>query len=322
MPISPTIEMLTMVRVLEATLTRFGQLGRRARIVITVGGDIDLDDLIGRLPWIDPDRIEFRSCPRLLYNRFGIFGTVMHRLNHRYESDVVVLADADLVIAGRLNDLVRHLRRSPEVSGVIAHATPFTDGHDLWDEIFRSTELQPPERPYEYSGWPLMDPNKNRPSIPNSPAPRTPAYFNLGLVGGPRTTIAKIGSCYEEMFIATRRALGTTVFAAQIALTLSIARLRIPHRALPMRFNFANDPRLEALHPEELRDIRVVHLLRNHQGVNKRRLYRGVDDLRAMAARYDLSGANEAARRSLSEVLVELEAAPTAIGEIGETAWW
>jgi hypothetical protein len=29
-PISPTIEMLTMVRVLEATLTRFGQLGRRA----------------------------------------------------------------------------------------------------------------------------------------------------------------------------------------------------------------------------------------------------------------------------------------------------
>lgn len=321
--ISPTIEMLTMARVFDATLARFGGMGRRARVVVTVGADQVPDDLPTRLPWADPDRIEFRRCPEDLYARRGIWGTVTRRLQYDHSADVAVLADADLVVTGRMDDLANRVRAEPAITGLIAHATPFRDGGDRWDDIFAAAGLGPPERTHQYTGWPYMAWQRDGgwQAAEEPPHRWAPPYFNHGFVAAPGALLNAVGRVYEHMLDAAA-AVVDTVFVGQIALTLAIVHLDLPRAELPMRYNFGNDPRLEALHPDELRDVRAVHVLRRHQGVEKKELYAGIDRIKELVARTSLWGANEAMRRSLGAVLPELETAPTVLGEVGTTRWW
>jgi len=321
-PISPTVEMLTMVRVLSATLFRFSGVGRRGRIVVTVGAEAIPQDLEARLPWLDPDQVEIRPCPDELFARRGIQGTAMRRMEYDFAAEVVVLLDADLIVTGRLDDLVDELSYQPAIAGVIAHATPFKDGTDHWPELYEAAGLPAPQRPYRYTGWPYMawQQHAGWEAATNEPAVLAPPYFNFGVVGGPSELVARIPAEFENLLNVVSRATNTP-FRGQIALTLALEKLGIPHRGLPMRYNFGNDVRLEALHPRELEEIRIVHVLRRHQGVDKRELYRSVQGLREMVDRTHLWGANEAARRALAAVIDELESTPTVIGRVARTAW-
>ena len=51
-------------------------------------------------------------------------------------------------------------------------------------------------------------------------------------------------------------------FYEQIALPYAIEKAGLACRALPMRFNFPNDPVAEAQHPEEAGQIVNIHYLR------------------------------------------------------------
>jgi hypothetical protein len=51
-------------------------------------------------------------------------------------------------------------------------------------------------------------------------------------------------------------------FSGQVALTLAIAATRSKAWALPMRYNFPNDPIAEQMYPEELNAVTVFHYLR------------------------------------------------------------
>ena len=69
-----------------------------------------------------------------------------------------------------------------------------------------------------------------------------------------------------------------------------------------MRFNFANDVFLEALHGQELPHAAILHLLRDHQGIYKTRLYRDRHNVEEMLARRDLRGINLMAQDVLRQI--------------------
>jgi hypothetical protein len=92
-----------------------------------------------------------------------------------------------------------------------------------------------------------------------------------------------------------------TMYRVQIAVSLAVTRFALRFRALPFRWNFVNDPLLEALHAAELGDVRIIHLLRKHQ-LHKDEVYASLESVEAMFARTDLRVINALAQRLLGEL--------------------
>jgi hypothetical protein len=119
-----------------------------------------------------------------------------------------------------------------------------------------------------------------------------------------------VGSAIYELMAAVD-AVERTIYRVQIAVSLAVTRFGLPFRALPFRWNFVNDPLLEALHAGELGDVRIIHLLRRHQ-INKDELFASLDNVEAMLARTDLRVINELAQQLLGELHPRVKAEGTA----------
>jgi hypothetical protein len=127
-----------------------------------------------------------------------------------------------------------------------------------------------------------------------------PPYFNLGVLAAPAAVMRRVGSAIYELMTAVD-AVERIIYRVQIAVSLAVTRFGLPFRALPFRWNFANNPDLEAIHASELGDVRIIHLLRKHQ-IHKDELYASLDNVEAMLARTDLRVINELAQRLLGEI--------------------
>ena len=112
----------------------------------------------------------------------------------------------------------------------------------------------------------------------------------------------RLGEVVYELMAQVDRVVDT-FFKCQIAVSLAVVREHLPYVCLPMRYNFANDPLLEALHASELPHLTILHLLRDHQGVDKQRVFASLGAMEALAAREDLKVVNLRARDVLREVL-------------------
>jgi hypothetical protein len=226
-----------------------------------------------------------------LFHRETWFGTACERFRHDFSSDVVLMLDADTLIAGPLDELIETAWRSTAVCGVVAHVPPLSS-RDQWLEIYRRCGLGPLKTPCEHTGWGYMfsDPTLRY----------CPPYFNLGVLAAPATMARAIGSeIYELMTVVDQ--VQRTSYRVQLAVSLAITKLGLSFRALPFRWNFVNDPLLEALHAAELDDVRIIHLLRRHQ-VHKDEVYASLENVDAMLQRADLRVINALAQRVLAEL--------------------
>ncbi len=127
-----------------------------------------------------------------------------------------------------------------------------------------------------------------------------PPYFNLGVLAAPASAMRTLGGAIYELMTAVD-AVERTMYRVQIAVSLAVTRFGLPFRALPFRWNFVNDPLLEALHASELGDVRIIHLLRQHQ-LYKNEIYASLENVEAMLARTDLRVINALAQRLLGEL--------------------
>jgi hypothetical protein len=84
-------------------------------------------------------------------------------------------------------------------------------------------------------------------------------------------------------------------FDAQLALTAAIAELGLPAMALPMRYNMANQPLIEAIHHTEVDEAVILHLLHEHQ-FRRAEAFASLASLDALLARTDLRATNELAQ--------------------------
>ena len=290
-PVSPTPTFLNMAHYLTHSLRARGGRYRDAPIILTVGAEQCDPDLARNHPWMRHHGVEVRWVDPALFARESWLGTASERFRHEFASDVVLFLDADTLIVRPLDELIDETHRTGAVCGVVAHMPPF-DRREQWEAVYRACGLGAPETPCEHTGWGYL--------FNDETLRRCPPYFNLGVVAAPAAVMRRVGDVIYDLMAAID-AVHRTIYRIQIALALAVTRFALPFRALPFRWNFANDPLLEALHADELPHIRIIHLLRKHQ-IYKHDLYADLANVEAMLARTDLRVVNALAQRLLAEL--------------------
>jgi len=237
------------------------------------------------------------------YDAHGFHASAGQRFELPTDADLVVCLDADMVACGDLTELVADIVESPAIAGVIAHVQPLS--HQQWAEAYAKTGSGTPTFPYNYSGWPYMWPKDRR-----SPgAIQAPPYFNFGFVAIPAEILLTIREHYWQSSQTIERLFPGNMFRSQIALTLAIEKAGAPHTEIGMRYNFPNDFMLEALHADELKEARLIHLLRRNDLFDKQQAFRDMKSLNAfVATEWETAGALERARQMIAEVLPAVEA--------------
>ena len=290
-PISPTDQFMRMTQYLVYSLRKNGGNYANAKIVLTIGEKQIVEDLGERYPWLKKQNVEVRWVPLPLFSELSYYATAHQRLCQDYESEMVLLMDADMLFASSIEDLVVRLHEEQKFAGLITHVPPFAD-LDVWQRLYKVAGLGKVEAIHQHTGWPYMfNERKLR---------YTPPYFNYGFIMMPASFARQIG---EIVFDVMRKA-STVVdnyYKCQYSLAMSLVKLGLPYECLPMRYNFANHAPLEALHGLELADARVLHNLANHQGVHKS-MFASRGAIELFLSRDDLAGVNAKAQEIMKTV--------------------
>ncbi len=294
MPISPTPSFTTKIRYLASSVRRNGGLLADSPIIVTVGADEPFD-LERAHPWSRELGVQWRWLDAAQWRRYGYFATALQRFCYPVQTPLVLLLDADTLLAAPIDDLLREAQDDRSIAGLLAHISPFThchEGQQLWQRIFTAAQLGPVPLDCEHSGWQAIE---------FDPARRhCPPYFNLGFLLASRDVLHVLGgTIYQEM--QTVESVHETPFRCQIALTLAILRTGVAWRALPLRFNFPNDIHFLPRHAPELDDVRVIHYLRDEQ-VDRSTDLASVEGVQALLARADLNPINARLQQELREL--------------------
>jgi hypothetical protein len=289
--VSPTPAFLNMAHYLVRSLRLHGGRYRDAPVILTVGDSHRDPALAARHAWLAATGVELRWVDEELFSRETWFATAVERFRYVFTSDVVLALDADVLIAGPLDELVDQCHDHGAVCGVVAHVPPLASREE-WQAIYDACDLGTVRTPCEHTGWGYM--------FSDDTLRHCPPYFNLGVLAAPAEAMATIGRDAYSLMRAVD-AVRSTPYRAQIAVSLAVTRHGLPFRALPFRWNFVNDPLLEALHAEELPQLKIIHLLRRHQ-LHKSELYASLENVEAALERTDLRVINERAQQVLREV--------------------
>jgi hypothetical protein len=297
-PISPTPDFFRRVHCMAASLRQLGGMAAEHQIAVFVGGDEEPRDLYEILPWSQNYPIVWRWVAREAFRRHNYWETSHEVFRHQSRARYVMCADADVIFVHDFSDLLTKLEHAPAVAGVIAHVSPFakTAPREMWQRLCDSYSVPVPPSVHEHTGWGFMatDPQYRY----------TPVYFNFGMVLAPREMMEKIS---VEMATADNLVDSQfqTFFRFQIALTLAIQKQQLPAIALPLRYNFPNDPRFDKRYPDELADIRILHYLRC-EIIHRERDFASLANLAALVRRRDLIGSNEVLRRRIEDLYFEI----------------
>jgi hypothetical protein len=300
-PISPTPAFFNMVQCLALSIRKFGGICRDSPIILTVGDSTIDRTLEARYPWLGPLGVELRWVPEAFFREHSYYATGATRLWHDFRSDLVLLLDADILVASPFDEMIRQTFREGHVAGVIGPASPiqFFTPEPTWEAIYRHCGIeQAPDLCHEHTGWPYYFSSDE--AYRFSPA----AYFNYGVICAPSSLVTQIGKTYFSDLVRIRD-FPPNGLISQIALTTSIVRLGLPTRALPMQYNFPNHPLIEALHGAELPLAKFLHLKDVHQ-FEKFELFGDLANVRAAIRRSDLRGVNEMARRVFQAIEPDL----------------
>ena len=216
---------------------------------------------------------------------------------HDYQSDVVLILDADVLVAAPFDEMVREVHRHQHFAGMMGLASPLLSFEEptSWAELYAHCGVDRlPDLSHEYVGWPYFKSGAEADRL-------GPPYFNFGVVCAPAWMMKRVGSKYFGHFLRLRERSRIAVLT-QVALTMSLVELDLPFRTLPVRYNFGNDLILEALHGRELDQVRFLHLF-GHLQLNKRDLYADLRTVRDTVRRTDLRGV----ARRVQQVLAAIE---------------
>ena len=186
-------------------------------------------------------------------------------------------------------------------AGVIAHLAPLLNSKlepPDWSTLFAICGLPEPRLDHEHTGWGYM--------FSDSRYRYCPAYFNYGVIAAPAEMIAQIGPVADLHLPRIRDAV-CTCYDAQLAFTMAMAQLGLPARALPMRYNMANQPLVEAIHHREVDQAIILHLLFEQQ-IRREETFASLSSLEAFLARTDLQVTNLMAQEVIRAIFPALVA--------------
>jgi hypothetical protein len=294
-PLSATDAYMRMLHhFLESVQHYAGILGRRAKVLVIVAADQPEFDLLELYPWLEKYPVKAVWGDPTLFNQYSVLpdglnrtksyaGSLIQRLIWPTDTDIVILADADLLITGDFDKAISQSFLDGCVRGFIAHGSPFMqDSHgcsqDWWGKTFELAGLTLPELEYQHTGYQLMFNNSNY--------RMSPAYFNYGWIVCDSASINKIARTIRTDLDAVNHllwdlakskntdqpchALANPIafFRNQIAFTLSIYRNNLKHECLSITDNFPlhiDGEAIRALNSKgeehNVKDVAVFHYL-------------------------------------------------------------
>jgi hypothetical protein len=171
------------------------------------------------------------------------------------DADVLMSLDADTLPVAGFEDVLDQVAADDVIAGVIAHYPP-PPGDDPRAEWLRAADgilTRPLAYPYTYS---LIEPGAG------GEAAAAPFYVNGGVVFYGRGCFDRFVPLYLDIRARLARRLPFEAFSGQIATTLAIAESGVQTWALPIRYNFPNDPIARRLYPDDAANVVIHHYLR------------------------------------------------------------
>lgn len=292
-PVSPTPSFLNRVRLLAASFRRFYP-DTIVRAYVGQETVTEVDECHVREAFVR-DNIAWEWVSGREFMAWdGTGSPYLATMNRRWslpvEGDIVVIADADILLVRDLGELFDH----DAVQGVQAHVSPLSD--DEWRYLFAIMECQPPLFQFLYSGAGIME-REGR---------LGPWYVNSGFVTLPKAHFEAMVPEYHRAIGRIRGAMGNTYWADQLALAIAACRSGVPRKQLPVSYNFPNQADFDSTLPACLHAVRVLHYLRE-DAINRTRDFADVAALRRLVARADLTGSNEVLRQHIAGLMGCLE---------------
>lgn len=279
-PISPTDSNMRMVRYfLESVRCFGGPIARAANCVLSVGDAGPPFDLRRKFPWINNYNVEIHWVDTEQFRKWHYNATGFDRFWIQSHADVVAKIDADLLVAGDFDSIVLKAHNEQKVLGCMAHISPFGEHNpdnrsstEFWADIYHTAGLEMPELTFQYAAWGI-DPNAVSKRIPKAMLTDSahrygPAYFNAGVVIGPRESFELMGTTIVQDIDTVDRC-WTSPFSYQIAHPICCARHGIPCEAISINYNFPmNLPhdKIRALNPDneggnQHKDTKIFHYI-------------------------------------------------------------
>lgn len=263
-PGSPTPSFFSQIALFRHALDCLGGDYRAARVMAVFG-----DTTVGQItePWKSAlERVETHWVSPEAFEADGFLATG----NKRFElisddADLSVICDADTLMMRPFGpELLDHLG-TEFVAGVIAHYHfPFAD---------RST---PPIEDWKRFSQALLgcDIEAEYPYVlAEKDVAEAPFYVNFGFVAGTPSTLKSVAAAMTSMMPKISEMLESySYFSAQIAFALAVEATKTRHVALPIRYNFPNDPKAERIYPKDMQSIVLMHYLR-HTVFNRQEVF-------------------------------------------------
>lgn len=252
----PTDAFYSQIAMFRLGLDSLGDPYRQARLVLCLAGPHAAPVPARWRPYLG--RVDVLWAPPEIHRRDGHAGLF------RYEvldpaSDLTILCDADTLMLRPFDAaaLLEFVRR-PAVRGVIAHGPPpliDDSGRDhstrgsgwFWHHIAEQTLGRTLPLDHAYTLRDGQDP--------------CPFYLNYGAVIATPELFRRVRDELTRVMPRARTVLANE-FICQIGLALGCAAAGVPCEALPMRYNFPNDPVADARYPDELEHVVLMHYLR------------------------------------------------------------
>jgi len=235
--------------------------------------------------------IEIRLIHRPESEKQGIIQAPLRFCQDDPTLDYVILCDADTLILGDISEVLSLLGHGFPAAGVIAHGAPF--GIEEWNRLSTQLTGSSIALPYMYTLWDLKTAHKER----------APFYVNHGFLAFRADALRDFSAPYLKMRKVVADSIERSFFTGQVALSLTLNALGWRGAALPMRYNFPNDPRALNLHAHESQHIRVLHYLREHH-FQRAHLFADADSFHAF-----LDTAPEAPDQPLHDAITRLTGA-------------
>ena len=270
---SPTPAFYSQVAALTVSLRRLPWSRWTPRVHLYLGGASEPAAFTRWRPYLRDVEVRWASAARFARDGDWAQSDDVFRFAP-HDADVLLAMDADTLPVAPLEGLLDRVHDSGSIAGVIAHyptATPAAGSlRDGWARLAQDITTVPLDFAYAHT---LMD--------PAAPAAQrvTPFYLNFGVVAFPRATFDDVAGRYLTIRPKLMERLADGDFSGQAALTLAIAAAGARTLALPMRFNFPNDPRAEQMYPDELANVVVFHYLRT-TNFDRHRIFVSADEYR------------------------------------------
>lgn len=305
-PISPTPSFINQVLLQAASLRRFHPGSIIRAYVGHAAPTSEMRSLVEnafRGHKIGFEWVTGKSFTQWEGSRAPYLETMNRRWSDLIIGDVLIIADADVIFTGTLDDILCR----DAVQGVQAHVPPMSDADFRY--LFAICEANVPSFAEPYTGAGFM-------THPNA---KGPFYPNSGFVLLPRRHFEAMIPNYHMAINRMRQAMTDFYWFDQLALCIAAAKAGVPCHSLQVRFNHPNDERFDEAYPDELRNVRAVHYLRETQ-ISRTKDFESLQALRRLVARDDLSGSHEILRRAVAANMAILE--PRPLGSPGTEPPW